>query len=432
MGFLKVEMEIGLIGKKYVSFVHVWVFLTIAMLGGAGIACAQARMSKWNFKYQYQANTNFNCKYRLWEIKDSVRVYFKISFDPKYPLLNQMHKRFQWTFDYKITPSYESKSAIEEGTFTCQKYLISDIDFLFYVQIPKPKEQSAYLFIHYFTDEEGNNYLIDIPLKKLSKELYSENLFFYHHQPEVPLFEPYILIADTFMVNGLLASNKAALFYVKYNFAPALPPMAPTSTGDAEIKLSADSVLTSDYLKPLLPVGKGNIFLKSNYADKGYVYYVGENRFPELSRTRELIDACIYIASDEERKNMLRTQKPKVKLDDFWLTLAQDKDFARKMIKNYYNRVQEANKFFTHYKEGWKTDQGIIYIIFGAPDEVYKTDMKEVWKYKKKANTPALNFVFLQKNGPFGVYFFELQRSADYAQVWYNVVEQWRKGIAEK
>ena len=38
---------------------------------------------------------------------------------------------------------------------------------------------------------------------------------------------------------------------------------------------------------------------------------------------------------------------------------------AKELIKNYYGRLQHANLFFTSYLEGWKTDRGMIFMIFG-------------------------------------------------------------------
>ena len=38
---------------------------------------------------------------------------------------------------------------------------------------------------------------------------------------------------------------------------------------------------------------------------------------------------------------------------------------AKSLIAIYYNRIQNANLHFTTFKEGWKTDRGMIYVVFG-------------------------------------------------------------------
>lgn len=392
---------------------------------------AQTKPSKWNFSYKYDVNSLVKCQYRLWELKDSVVVFFKLTFDEKYAKEKQFHKKYTWAFDVKITSSYDTKNTLLEGTFSSNKYQIAENEYLFSVQIPKITESSAYLFLAYFQDESGKILIEDIPLKIVGTELYSENLAFYY-KTEVPVFENFISKSDTFSIKSGFGNSKTSIHYFKYNFAAALPPMATVNTGDQDVRLSPDSTLVVDCDSMIIPFKKGFYMLPSINKNKSNRLMVIENRFPKVTKTRELIDPCIYIATDDERKGMKQSQKPKVKLDDFWLSLGQDKDFARKMIKNYYTKVQEANALFTLYKEGWKTDMGMIYIVFGKPDYVYKQDLKETWKYKSRPNIPSVNFIFNKKSGPLGCFFYELQNSDDYANVWYNTVELWRKGMIEK
>jgi len=354
-----------------------------------------------------------------------------LTFDPAYAEVEQLHKKYVWNFDYRITSSFDTKNNVLQASFSSSKYQISENEYLFYFQIPKITESSAYLFLACFQDEKGEVYLHDIPLKIVEKEIYSEHLIF-ETDRVTPIFDHYIHKRDTFQIRSAFGSERVPEHYFRYNFAAALPPMATVNAGDQEVKLTPDTTIILNNDSLYVPFKKGNYFISSMQPRKFYHYMVVDNRFPKVSKTKELIEPTIYIATDDERKAMRNTQKPKVKLDDFWLTLAQDKDFARKMIMHYYSKVQDANVLFTTYKEGWKTDMGLIYIIFGAPDQVYKQDLKETWKYKSKQSIPALNFVFNKRINPFGDYFFELQNSEEYANVWYNTVELWRKGILEK
>jgi GWxTD domain-containing protein len=56
---------------------------------------------------------------------------------------------------------------------------------------------------------------------------------------------------------------------------------------------------------------------------------------------------------------------------------------ARRTIRAYYRRVTQANMLFTSYKEGWKTDMGMVISSFGKPDQINKTKDKEVWTIHK-------------------------------------------------
>ncbi|MCH7783138.1 GWxTD domain-containing protein [candidate division KSB1 bacterium] len=46
----------------------------------------------------------------------------------------------------------------------------------------------------------------------------------------------------------------------------------------------------------------------------------------------------------------------------------------------YYRRVRFANEEFTQYKDGWKTDRGMIYILFGPPNQVFYSDFSSFEK----------------------------------------------------
>jgi hypothetical protein len=71
----------------------------------------------------------------------------------------------------------------------------------------------------------------------------------------------------------------------------------------------------------------------------------------------------------------------------------------------YYARVDYANKHFTRYREGWRTDMGLVFILLGPPSTVerfpFQIDEKpeEVWQYYDL----NYQFVFRDENG-FGDY----------------------------
>ncbi len=75
------------------------------------------------------------------------------------------------------------------------------------------------------------------------------------------------------------------------------------------------------------------------------------------------------------------------------------------LMDEYYSRVNYANQHFSHYLEGWKTDMGMVYIIFGAPNNIerhpFEIDSKpyEIWTYYDQNR----EFVFVDATG-FGDY----------------------------
>ncbi|HCM77656.1 MAG TPA: GWxTD domain-containing protein, partial [Cytophagales bacterium] len=113
----------------------------------------------------------------------------------------------------------------------------------------------------------------------------------------------------------------------------------------------------------------------------------------------------------------------KVALDQVIMGITRDKDRAKRFMKSYYSRVELANKFFTSYKEGWKSDRGMIYIIFGLPDEIRKTSQNEIWYYKDSRT----KFVFIKKGSVYDPDYYTLMRDDRFTQLWYNTIDLWRK-----
>ena len=126
---------------------------------------------------------------------------------------------------------------------------------------------------------------------------------------------------------------------------------------------------------------------------------------------------------------MIHNENKKIAVDNFWLKATRNPDRGKKIIREYYTRVQDANEYFMSYLDGWKTDRGMIYIVYGLPDVVYKTSVSESWIYGEEGNLMSLNFTFVKVNNPFTDNDYILNRSPIYQSSWYVAVEAWRQGI---
>src|SRR5690606_38755361 len=106
------------------------------------------------------------------------------------------------------------------------------------------------------------------------------------------------------------------------------------------------------------------------------------------------------------------------------LSITQDTERARILMRNYFRRVELANRYFSSYKEGWKTDRGMVFVVFGLPDEVYRFDDREVWEYKN--NRVNERFVFVRSASIFDPDNKVLVRQQKREQIWYEIVDLWR------
>jgi GWxTD domain-containing protein len=112
-------------------------------------------------------------------------------------------------------------------------------------------------------------------------------------------------------------------------------------------------------------------------------YYAKED---ELDYIKEAVD------EDERRR----------RFEEFWENHNPNPgaDGNPAMVE-YYNRVAYANQHYGHYIDGWKTDRGMAYIIYGAPDYVdrHPLDVEskpyEIWEYYDINR----RFVFIDESG---------------------------------
>ncbi|WP_170172480.1 GWxTD domain-containing protein [Hymenobacter rigui] len=155
---------------------------------------------------------------------------------------------------------------------------------------------------------------------------------------------------------------------------------------------------------------------------------VEDNQFPELTTADELIAPLIYLTTSQERQKLFDAPDPKKAVDQFWLTVAANSQpIARQLIRTYYGRVAEASQLFSAHKAGWLTDRGLLYLVLGPPESVYREAGIERWVYRADVERSG-TFIFRAKPSTFAPDNYELVRRPEYEQLWYAAVEQWRKG----
>lgn len=149
--------------------------------------------------------------------------------------------------------------------------------------------------------------------------------------------------------------------------------------------------------------------------------------FPKVTQHTLMMDALRYITSAKEFQQLNDYEVPKVAVDSFWIVNAGRPDIATELIRKYYLRVETANKLYTSYTDGWKTDRGMIFIIIGKPSRVYRSFEQEVWIYGEYDDPRALRFYFDKAKNPFTENDYVLVRNEYFKSVWYQNVQLWRR-----
>jgi GWxTD domain-containing protein len=278
--------------------------------------------------------------------------------------------------------------------------------------------------------EAGYHYQYDVPLTGENQIPYSDLLLF-SAETDAPLVRLFVHEGDSLYLNSLDKGTERAFIYCyRTAFDAADPPMRLIDRS-VNKNMVYDTMFTLDIKEPFTLPGNGLYFIQSDTAEiDGISVLCENNHFPKLTTVEDIFEPIIYMSTREELEKIKRSKNKKSAFESYWLKIAKTEEKARKIIRGYYQKIEEANILFTTYKEGWKTDMGMIYIFFGAPDEVYNDGLVEKWYYSKQGSIPAVIFTFEKLRNVFSRQHFILLRKEEYQSLWYNRVDMWRKGLA--
>ena len=145
--------------------------------------------------------------------------------------------------------------------------------------------------------------------------------------------------------------------------------------------------------------------------------------YPKLRKVEEIVGPVQYLASANEFAEIVSADNPKFAFEQFWIRNAGGKERAKAAISSYYYRVTWSNVLFTNYKPGWKTDKGLIFLVYGKPNQVYRTNRKERWLYLE-----GQEFEFIRISTLFAPTLYTLIRKKEYRDRWIQKIGQIRKG----
>jgi len=122
----------------------------------------------------------------------------------------------------------------------------------------------------------------------------------------------------------------------------------------------------------------------------------------------------VYITSDVEKKEYEKVKDVNEKrkfLFYFWKRKDTNPLTSKVEIREeYLNRFKKANSLYKQsFTDGWKTDRGRIYIMYGAPDEIDRNEMGsdvsnyEIWTYNSVEGGATCVFAETSSSGQ-GIY----------------------------
>ena len=292
--------------------------------------------------------------------------------------------------------------------------------------VDKIRQMMVHAFVPFNTTSENNRYNFYARGHIMHNELLN---------PVIRKNEYLNLIYNQKTVDTLFISFYKLLEGIPYPPSMVLPERSISSSPDTVIGLPYCDTL------PIMFPRKG-IYLctTGRKLSEGYAFMNFGIAFPAMTSPPEMIEPLAYLASEDEMADLRSSIKPKLALDDFWIKCGGNIDKSRELIRIFYTRALYANYYFSSWKEGWRTDRGMVFIIYGPPDKVYKSTEEESWGYRKsevksswgtryKVKEDYLFFSFKKRVNKFSDNDYSLNRSETVVSYWDKAVASWRKGV---
>ncbi len=338
----------------------------------------------------------------------------------------------QIAIHYRLYHISEKREMIDSATIN-YKILKNKIDKQVINYIPiKTKLKGKYMLLVFTTDKlrkKSVQNFIEIEKNTVNSP---QNFIITLKGESLPSFSKNFTEEDIFQINH--ADRSISDIYVEYYSKPAPMPMPPFHIeAPAREMPKSDSLWKYSYSDSLFfshPYKGTYCYKVDTGIPGGKTIFNFQPYFPLIKTPQAMLAPLRYITTSIEYENMATSADLKKAIDDFWLDATGNIDRAKELIRIYYNRVQYANFYFTSYTQGWKTDRGMIYTIFGPPKIIHKNDFSEKWIYGKTQKMEQVSFEFIYKEHPLSINHYVLSRSGRYTAPWREAVETWRNGRA--
>lgn len=399
-------------------------------------SCISSKMAAVK-KSRETTNSSLPIRSRLYVFhqEDHSLVYFRIKTNNLLYMRPSERDSFiaKVKVNYRLLDSFKTKNIIDSASYIIYDTLnFKRPDMLEGKFRIKTSYGKKYELEVDFTDLNRKNtsssYISIDKISKFSRQnFYVSNLL----TPESPLYNYYVNGASNLSIYHEKPGNKK-LTVRYYNRNHPLPPPPHSGQEPKPLDFKADSIFYiygNNNEFTLKTTSKGFYHLTADSSStEGLTIFCYNEYFPENNTPDEMIKPMRFITNKQEYNELENFPDKKVALENFWLRCTGNKDKARQMIKIFYSRVNTANEYFSSFDYGWKTDRGLIFIVFGYPSNIYKDEQQEIWQYGEENSLRSINFTFNKSPNPFTSNDYILSRSEVYKDPWTRLVDAWRQG----
>ena len=400
-----------------------YLFFFLSLFSIPSISPAQKTLSSTDQALRYSLYSRLGLK--IIPVKTAPNT-FKVQFVIEKIEENPAFSNFN--FSYSILSAYDQEILPDQTTSLSQSDLKKDTDrhWIFEQNVDVPASQeTAIALLTVIDTRQGDEYVYHIDLK--SSYVLDQPDFGIYYANEVPFDQTYLNIEESLLFKTVSSPSIHAFFY-PMDFDVPFPPM---ETRPADIPKELNVTKMGDFLAniPKQLNDEGYYFFQTDTAvSSGILLKTTHESFPKVKDWEEMIQMVTYISTRKEHEALLMAEDKKKALDEYWIALARNPEIAKELIRNYFRMVEFANILFTDFKEGWKTDRGMVYIVMGPPQEVNFYLDREVWAYSGMDNSSKIRFTFARAKTLLSPHFYTLNRSRAYQPVWFKNISQWRSG----
>ena len=409
----------------------IWLLLPLLLAMCKG----NQRVTKTNLAYLYTNNiTIIHPVYKVYHNDDEkTTIYVRIRSSEILYSKNNPEKKFEGRMvmrlqiygleDRHLVVS-DTVFLVDKGGPSEERYLVGRAE----VELPYGRR---YLSEMTFDDQYRMQFVQDVLFINKTNEMSKENFLVTNEKGEVQ-FGPYYDPGSKLNVqsNHDLPDQMTMTISDLYENLPP-PPFAiqeidAVSGADEREKL----IKCKDRRNFTVELGEAGVYYFANEADEtgGLTFLVFHSFFPYIKTVASMVKPMRFITTKQEYEAIVNSDNTKKSVDEFWFKIAGNAERAAGVINEYYSRVELANRYFTSYMQGWKTDRGLIYIIYGPPTSVIRAETYESWMYTEKSNVMSVEFNFIRIDHPLSSNNYVLNRSLAYKSSWYRAIDSWRQG----
>lgn len=392
------------------------------------IACSSGKLSSFNYNNSYnQSISMLNPDIFVKHTADS--TVLSLIINPTELLFENRNGEFEASvyFTFSIYENYSSSRVIDSVSqrYSLKKKNISN-PLTLQLQLRKPQSPEYVAHAGLYDLNRSKHTEKNIHVKATSMQSAS-NFSVWSINDSSWQYTSWVSSNAEYRIAGDRQHRHCWVRYFIDDFPIAAPPFRQSEF--ARFSYKSDSAFLfnfdSDVFAPTL---KGLYHFQYDTLIKdGLTLIFADNEFPRVNNIEIMKLQMRYITTNEEYNAINSDVSGQGYFDSFWLKCAGNEADVKKLQALYFQRAQQANKFFTSYTSGWKTDRGMMYMVFGPPNEVYRNNKEESWVYNL-FNQNSVRFTFARVTNPFSDNDFQLIRSISYEYPWTGMVDMWRKG----